>query len=122
MRKTTKGYSRCPGCDALQPVMTDGFKYFIHCSECHTFTHYQVKSAKNRLEEKLLPDLTDELEVLPAEAEPAKEIAQTPAIKPAQEPAKPAEVIKPAPVQTPAEQPATPAKPLSLIERFARYL
>jgi len=55
MATTIKGTSPCPECGSTQSVKSDGRKYFIHCTECKTFTHYQNKDAKKRIEAKIIP-------------------------------------------------------------------
>ncbi len=80
MAKTTIGYAHCPECDSVQAVQSDGLKHFIHCNDCNTFTHYQRKAAKNRIEEKLLTDLSEELE--PLEPEPENKTLPEPPVKP----------------------------------------
>lgn len=106
MAKTTIGYSKCPECDSFQAVQSDGLKYFIHCTGCGTFTHYQRKEAKKRIEEKLLPEVSEELDIV----EPAEEI-NTQQELPAQE--KSAE---------PGKQPEKTEQPKSFFDAIAQYL
>ncbi len=100
MAKTTIGYSPCPECGSVQAVQSDGLKYLIHCTDCGTFTHYQRKEAKKRIEEKLLPEAFGELE--PVEPElPAQESSAEPEQKPVTE---------------------TPQQPKSFFDAIAQYL
>ncbi len=64
------GHATCPECSETNPVWSDGRKYYIKCSSCHTFTHYQSKPAKERLLTKLQPleEEPDKPESLPARA------------------------------------------------------
>ena len=55
MPTTIKGTSKCPECGSEQSVKHDGRKYFISCTECRTFTSYQSKAAKERIEKRLKP-------------------------------------------------------------------
>jgi len=55
MPTTIKGHVPCPECQSTQEVKHDGRKYFISCTECKTFTNYQSKIAKARIEGRLTP-------------------------------------------------------------------
>lgn len=93
MAKTTIGYSPCPECGSIQAVESDKLKYLIHCTDCKTFTHYQNKAAKNRIKDKLLPDISDELEPIEPESlieeKPESQTITEPKEKPKTEPDKP---------------------------------
>ena len=108
MAKTTIGYSHCPECDSVQAVQSDGLKYLIHCSDCGTFTHYQRKEAKKRIEEKLLPEVTEELEPIEPEAAINSQ-PELPAQKTSIEPEKKPEA-------------ETPEQPKSFFDAIAQYL
>lgn len=85
MSKVTKGHADCPECHEQQPVQFDGKKYFINCTHCRTFTSYQSKAAKARIQERLTPlpepDMT--------ETEQPDNVPGTPAIKTNAKPYKP---------------------------------
>ncbi len=55
MPKVIKGHANCPECNEQQPVQFDGKKYFISCTSCRTFTSYQSKEAKARIQNRLTP-------------------------------------------------------------------
>ena len=76
MAKTTIGYAHCPECDSVQAVQSDGLKNFINCTECKTFTNYQSKVAKQRIEDKLLKDVSDTLEPVEKTDEPEQTIEE----------------------------------------------
>ena len=89
MAKVTIGYAHCPECDSIQAVESDRLKYLIHCTECKTFTHYQTKAAKNRIEQKLLPDMTGELEPIDEPESPEPETTSKQETTPVEELEKP---------------------------------
>ncbi len=86
MPKTTKGHANCPECNDTQPVQFDGKKYFISCTSCRTFTSYQSKEAKARIQNRLTP--LEEPKTEPVEEQPAP-VEGTPAIKTNGQPFKP---------------------------------
>jgi|GEM_PF-1543733 len=55
MPKVIKGHAKCPECGDTQPVQFDSKKYFISCTACRTFTSYQSKEAKARIQNRLTP-------------------------------------------------------------------
>ncbi len=110
MAKTTIGYSPCPECGSIQAVESDGLKYLIHCTDCKTFTHYQNKVAKNRIVNKLLPDVSDELEVIEAEQQPVTQPIETTTSQPEMQPE-----------AKPKTEPDQPAPPRNLIDVLAQY-
>jgi len=55
MPKEVKGHANCPECQTHQAVQFDGKKYFISCTDCRTFTSYQSKEAKARIQNRLIP-------------------------------------------------------------------
>ncbi len=89
MPKTIKGHSHCPECHEPQPVQYDGKKYFISCTHCRTFTSYQAKEAKARIQARLTPVAApEEKESTTPEDQPAP-LQGTPAIKTTGKPYKP---------------------------------
>ncbi len=115
MAKVTIGYAHCPECDSVQAVESDRLKYLIHCTECLTFTHYQTKAAKNRIEQKLLPDMTDELE--PIDEPEALEPENT-----SEPESQPEEASETKPETTPVEQPEKPKGKRSFLAMIGQYL
>ncbi len=86
MPKTTKGHANCPECNDTQPVQFDGKKYFINCTSCRTFTSYQSKEAKARIQNRLTP--IEEPEPVNVEKKP-ETIEGTPELKTNGQPFKP---------------------------------
>ena len=86
MPKETKGHANCPECNDTQAVQFDGRKYFISCTNCRTFTSYQSKEAKARIQQRLTPITTPEPEPQENQPEP---IQGTPDIKTTGKPYKP---------------------------------
>lgn len=85
MPKEIKGHASCPECSDTQPVQFDGKKYFISCTSCRTFTSYQSKEAKARIQNRLTPITAKEE---PQEEQP-EPIQGTPEIKTNAKPYKP---------------------------------
>jgi len=110
MAKTTIGYSHCPECGSIQAVESDKLKFLIHCTDCKTFTHYQNKAAKNRILEKLLPDMTDELEPIEPEALPVIESDG------------PTGALEPQPIDQPDTLPDKPDAPRNFFDWLGRHL
>ena len=89
MPKTIKGHAHCPECKQQQPVQYDGKKYFISCTHCRTFTSYQAKEAKARIQARLTPVVVpEEKENTPLENQP-EPVQGTPEIKTTGKPYKP---------------------------------
>ena len=55
MTQIIKGHTACPECGDTQAVKYDGRKFYISCTHCRTFTSYQSKTAKARIEARLTP-------------------------------------------------------------------
>ena len=85
MPKTLKGHANCPECSDTQPVQFDGKKYFISCSHCRTFTSYQSKEAKARIQHRLTPVA----ETISEPEEQPERVDGTPTIKTNTQPYKP---------------------------------
>jgi hypothetical protein len=49
------GNATCPECGHNETVMSDGRKFYIKCGaeSCRTFTNYQAKPAKARIQKRL---------------------------------------------------------------------
>jgi len=49
------GQANCPECGHTETVMNDGRKSYIKCSapDCRTFTNYQAKTSKERIQKRL---------------------------------------------------------------------
>ena len=90
MPKVTKGHAHCPECNEIQAVQFDGKKYFISCTHCRTFTSYQSKQAKARIQQRLtpLPEPEAKPETQPVE-EQSEAVTGTPDIKTNNQPFKP---------------------------------
>jgi len=81
MPKEIKGHADCPECHAHQPVQFDGKKYFISCTDCRTFTSYQSKEAKARIQNRLVPIIEPEPKPEEQSEEQPEPVQGTPEIK-----------------------------------------
>jgi len=95
MATTIKGKLPCPDCGSIEEVKHDGRKYFIHCTACRTYTHYQTKEAQTRLQARLDALMAFYKTTLEADARKIKEAAEAearPKNKPKQRLYKPVQI------------------------------